>query len=219
MIHFLKTILIKILNKLLSSEAIHEKLDYSIINKRLIEAKINNCINQVIIGEGSRFYEQARVFNFQSNKEKIKITNGTHIRGELLLFPFGGEIVIGDNCYIGEYTRIWSAESIKIGNNVLISHNVNIMDTNSHELNYLERAEGYKKMLQEGHPKVKPNVKTAPIIIEDYVWINFNVVISKGVTIGKGAIIAANSVVNTDVPPFTLFAGNPAKVVKHLNIE
>jgi acetyltransferase-like isoleucine patch superfamily enzyme len=99
----------------------------------------------------------------------------------------------------------------------LISHNVNIIDTNSHEINHIERAESYKKMLQEGHATIKSNVATAPIIIEDYAWINFNVVISKGVRIGKGAIIAPNTVVMTDVPPFSLFAGTQGKFIKYLN--
>jgi acetyltransferase-like isoleucine patch superfamily enzyme len=187
------------------------------LQKKYIANYIASCRNQVDIDATSCFYEQARVFNFQNNIEQISIAKGTHIRGELLLFPFGGKITIGHNCYIGEHTRIWSAEEIRIGNHVLISHNVNIIDTNSHELNHIERAESYKKMLQEGHPTIKPNVLTAPIIVEDYAWINFNVAISKGVRIGKGAIIAPNTVVTTDVPDFCLFAGTQGKFIKYLN--
>lgn len=209
---FIKSIINRILLKLIDIDNLTE-----VVHQKNINKTINNCIKQVVIGEGSRFYEQSKVFNFQNRKDKINISHGTHIRGELLVFPFNGQITIGENCYIGEYTRVWSAESIKIGNHVLISHNVNIMDTNSHELDHNERAESFYKLVREGHPTIKPNLKTASITIEDYVWINFNAVISKGVTIGKGAIIAANAVVNTDVPPFTLFAGNPAKLIKYLN--
>jgi acetyltransferase-like isoleucine patch superfamily enzyme len=71
-------------------------------------------------------------------------------------------------------------------------------------------------MTSIGHPKEITNVDSAPIIIEDHVWISFNSIILKGVTIGKGAIIAAGSVVTKDVAPFTLVAGNPAKLIKHL---
>lgn len=113
-------------------------------------------------------------------------------------------------------SKIWSGESIKIGNNVLISHNVNIIDSNSHELNYLERADGYVNLITKGHPKEKGSIKTKPIVIEDYAWINFNSIILKGVTVGKGAIIAAGSVVTNDVPPFTLVAGNPAVIIKKI---
>jgi acetyltransferase-like isoleucine patch superfamily enzyme len=70
-------------------------------------------------------------------------------------------------------------------------------------------------MLCEGHSKVKPNVETKPIIIEDYAWISFNVSILKGVRIGQGAIIGAGSVVTNDVEAFTLVAGNPAKFIKN----
>jgi acetyltransferase-like isoleucine patch superfamily enzyme len=54
------------------------------------------------------------------------------------------------------------------------------------------------------------------VVIEDHVWIGFNVGILKGVTIGKGAIIGAGSVLTEDVEPFTVVAGNPAKIIKRL---
>ena len=54
------------------------------------------------------------------------------------------------------------------------------------------------------------------IVIEDNVWIGERATVKKGVTIGEGAIIASNSVVTHDVPPFTIAAGNPARVVKSL---
>jgi maltose O-acetyltransferase len=72
-------------------------------------------------------------------------------------------------------------------------------------------------MLIDGHPLSKGNVMVAPIIIEDHVWISYNVCILKGVTIGKGAIIGAGSVVTKDVPPFTVYAGNPAKFIRNIN--
>ncbi|AKE63582.1 2,3,4,5-tetrahydropyridine-2,6-dicarboxylate N-acetyltransferase [Microcystis aeruginosa NIES-2549] len=60
------------------------------------------------------------------------------------------------------------------------------------------------------------DIKSAPVVIEDHVWIGFNVAILKRVTIGKGAIIGAGSVVTQDVEPFTVVAGNPAKIIKRL---
>jgi acetyltransferase-like isoleucine patch superfamily enzyme len=84
-------------------------------------------------------------------------------------------------------------------------------------LDYVERKSSHLYRLENGlTTNVKGNVDTAPIIIEDHVWISFNVIVFKGVTIGKGAIIAAGSVVTKDVAPFTLMAGNPAKPVKTL---
>lgn len=186
------------------------------IEKALRKLRIQRSLKGVTIGANSSIYEQATVFNFQNDIRKIKIGSGTHVRAELLIFANGGRITIGDNCYVGEGTRIWSADEVLIGDNVLISHNVNVIDTDSHEINYLERAESYKSLLSKGHPKEKINVKTAPIIIADYAWISYNVSILKGVKIGKGAIVAAGSVVTKDVPEFTVVAGNPAKVIKSI---
>jgi acetyltransferase-like isoleucine patch superfamily enzyme len=163
--------------------------------------------------ENSVFYEKATVFNFQNNINRIQVGQNVHIRGELLVFKYGGEIHIGNNCYVGESSRIWSGEKILIGNNVLISHNVNIIDTDSHEMDHLERANGFLKILKTGHPEAKGNIIVAPIIIHDYAWISFNATILKGVTIGEGAIVGASSVVTKDVPPYSVVAGNPAKII------
>ena len=118
---------------------------------------------------------------------------------------------------MGDGTRVWSGESVTIGNNVLISHNVEIVDTTSHEINHTERATRYKQLMKNGPWLTKGSIKTSPIVIEDDVWISFNAIILKGVTIGKGAIIAAGAVVVKDVPSWTMVAGNPAKIVKKLS--
>src|SRR5665213_2490341 len=76
------------------------------------------------LGNGSRFLKQASVVNMQKDKTKIVIGRNSRIRGELLVFRYGGEIQIGDVCYIGEGTRLWSGERITIGNYVGIAHNV-----------------------------------------------------------------------------------------------
>ncbi len=189
-------------------------IDYKLIEAKLNKSKIDKCYEEVTFEKDSKFYVQAEVINLQRNKEKIKVGNNTHIRGSLLIFGYGGKISIGHNSYIGFGTQIWSAEEISIGNSVLISHNCNIIDTNTHEEDYLERQKSFLNMLEYGHPKEKQNVRSAPIIINDHVWISFNVTILKGVTIGKGAIVAASSVVTKDVPEFVLVAGNPARIIK-----
>jgi acetyltransferase-like isoleucine patch superfamily enzyme len=56
----------------------------------------------------------------------------------------------------------------------------------------------------------------APVVIEEDVWIGTNCMVLKGVTIGRGAVIAAGAVVTKDVPPFTVAAGNPARVIKRI---
>ncbi len=173
--------------------------------------------SSVMIGENSNISGLGVVHNLQGDSSKIKIGKGSWIDGELLVFNYGGEIRIGDNVYIGKNSRIWSGDQIHIGNDVLISHNVNISDTNAHEIDHQQRSIRYRELLVHGHPKEKLSIQTSPIIIEDHVWINFNVIILKGTKIGKGAIVAAGSVVVKDVEPFTMVAGNPAKKIKDLN--
>ena len=171
--------------------------------------------SSAILGAGSRFYKQATVINLQKNKAKIRIGKNVHIRGELLIFPYGGEIEIGDASYVGEGCRLWSGEKIIIGKYVGISHNVNIVDW-AHKTDHLERAAEFERLFSEGHPREKGNILTAPIIIEDYVAIYPNSSISRGVRIGEGSIISAGCVVLSDVPPFTLMLGNPARPMKNL---
>jgi len=214
--NFFKRRLKTIILKLLDYDQISQNLDCKIIDTNIKELSITYCDKIVKKADSSRFYFQAYVYNFQSNKNNIVIGANTHIRGELLIFAYGGKISIGNNCYIGENSKIWSGENVIIGNNVLISHNVNIIDSNSHEIDYNERAKGFQHIISMGHPKEKGAIETLPIIINNNVWINFNSIILKGVTIGEGAIIAAGSVVTKDVPAWTVVAGNPAKIIKEL---
>lgn len=211
-INLMRNILTKIFIKL---------IDISFLEKKLFESRktqlIDACQKQVTLGSESKFYPEARVYNLQSKEDSIIIGERTHIRGELLVFKHSGHISIGNDCYIGEGTRIWSGESLTIGNNVLISHNVSIVDTNSHEISFKERAERYKELIKNGHWNDKGSIITSPVIIKDDAWISFNVSILKGVTIGKGAIVAAGSVVTKDVNDFEVVAGNPAKVIKKLD--
>lgn len=185
-----------------------------IIDEVRYKKKIKH-INESITNNGAYFHKESKVENNQ-NSSKITVGMGTHIRGQLLLFKYGGEITIGENCYVGESSRIWSAKSIEIGNNVLISHNVNIMDSDSHEIDAFERSSRYKELVEKGLWNEQGNIISSKILIEDYVWVNFNTVILKGVTIGEGAIIGANSVVTKNVKQYTFVAGNPAKFIRNL---
>jgi len=176
-----------------------------------------DSINKAIINNGCVFITGATVENLNNNKNNIVIGKDTYINGELKTLHYGGRISIGENSYVGPNSKIWSGEEIIIGSHVLISHNVHIIDTNSHETDHNERAESYMLTVKDGGNYLKKgSVLTSPIVIEDNVWINFNSIILKGVKIGKGAIIAAGSVVTKNVQPFTLVGGNPAKFIKDL---
>ena len=136
----------------------------------------------------------------------------------MFLFRHAGKINIGNFCYVGEGTHIWSAKLIKIGDRVLIAHNCNIFDSNTHPIDHNQRHEHYKCIITKGHPSFI-DLQEKNIIIKDDAWIGANSIILKGVTIGEGAVIGAGSVVTKDVPPYTVVAGNPAKIIKKIERE
>lgn len=146
----------------------------------------------------------------------INIGEDSFIRGSLEVQRPGGKISVGSKCYIGDHTRIWAAESISIGNNVLIAHNCNVFDNDTHPVDKLERRQDASNILFDGKRKNFSSLKSSPVVIENDAWIGCNSIILKGVTIGEGSIVAAGSVVTKDVPAGVVVAGNPAKVVKTL---
>lgn len=135
-----------------------------------------------------------------------------------MVYPYAGKIQIGNYCYIGEGSRLWSEGCITIDDRVLIAHNVDIHDSNDHPVDCKERHQHYCDILGVGFLD-KYNLCSQPVTIEDDVWIGFGAAIMKGVTIGKGAIIAAHTVVTKDVLPYTVVAGNPAQIIKTLKFK
>jgi acetyltransferase-like isoleucine patch superfamily enzyme len=117
------------------------------------------------------------------------------------------DMVIGDNVSIGEYSHITCANKLVIGNGVLTGKRILITDN----------AHGVSDRKSLGMlPMTRPVVSNGPVIIEDNVWIGEMACVMPNVRIGEGAIVGANSVVTKDVPPFSIVAGVPAKVVKQL---
>jgi acetyltransferase-like isoleucine patch superfamily enzyme/acyl carrier protein len=113
-------------------------------------------------------------------------------------------LTIGDGTSIGDSFFISCANRIEIGRHVLFSDRVFISDSN-----HLYDNPDLPIALQA-------NDLGSPIIIEDHCWIGINVVILQGVRIGKHSIVSAASVVTQDVPPFSVVAGNPARVVRSI---
>lgn len=114
----------------------------------------------------------------------------------------GGKLELGSG-FCNSDTKIRCKKNIKIGKDVVISHNVTIEDYDGHQL-YNTGNNGEKEPVQI----------CAPIEIGNHVWIGAKATILKGVHIGDGAVIAAGSVVTSDIPAHCLCAGVPARVIK-----
>lgn len=109
---------------------------------------------------------------------------------------------IGDDTYIGEMNNIRAAGGIRIGSKCLISQGVSIISANHSSALDVPIVDQPSRMDKVG------------VDIEDDVWIGTNTTILPGVRVGKGAIVAAGSVVTTSVPPFFIVAGVPARFLK-----
>lgn len=160
------------------------------------------------VGAGSVLYPEARV---HGPPDRIRLGRDTHVRGELLALP-GGRITLGDWCYLGEHSRIWSSAEVRIGHRVLIAHGVSILDSLTHPLDPRARHAHFRRIVTRGHP-ADVDLDARPVSIGDDAWIACHAVVLRGVTIGPAAVVGAGSVVTHDVPASTIVAGNPARVI------
>ena len=112
-----------------------------------------------------------------------------------------GDVIIGDHTRIGLHNTIIGP--VDIGNHVNLAQGITVTALNH---NF---SDTNKRIDEQG-------VSTNPVTIEDDVWIGANAVILPGVTIGEHSVVAAGAVVTKDVPPHSLVAGGPAKVIKKI---
>lgn len=163
------------------------------ISGKLIIVRPNFFHKKSVIKIGKNFISQADI---RWNVYGIIQPNVLNVRTP------GAQIIIGDNVGISGST-ISASKSIIIGNNVLIGSGCVICDSDAHPIHPKDRNDNKK-------------TKSIPIKIEDDVFIGARCLILKGVTIGKGAVIGAGSVVTHDVIPMSIYAGNPARFIKKL---
>ena len=149
------------------------------------------CGGQIKIGDNFYFSSGDGVNPIASN-----------LQGAIFL-ENGASLKIGNNVGMSS-TRMWVHDSVTIGDNVKVGACVLITDTDAHPMNYEVR-----RTSNEG-------TKSAPIVIEDDVWVGAHSIILKGVTIGARSRIGAGSVVTKSIPADCVAAGNPCKVIKTL---
>jgi maltose O-acetyltransferase len=112
----------------------------------------------------------------------------------------GGELVLGERVYINDGARFECTREIRVGDRATIGFGVVVMDNNFHGVHDRD---------------LRPPGR--PVVIENDVWIGAGAILLPGVRIGEGAIVGAGAVVSRDVPPFTLVAGSPARIVRSLD--
>ena len=152
--------------------------------------------------------------NVSGDPSRIQIGDYCEILGSLRV-SCNGKIVIGAYSTIRAYTEIGAEQEITIGDHAIISNHVTIFDNNNHPTDPQARIQmcesGFSSPLWEWN-----QAESAPVHIGPNVWVGQYATILKGVTIGRGAVVATHAVVTKDVPPYTIVAGNPARVVKVL---
>jgi len=140
-----------------------------------------------------------------SRGSRIKIGAHTHIYDFVVIRPVGGsgDVIIGEHCYINPHSCLYSGNGITMGDYVLIAPGCMIVPTNHA---YASRA------IPIRHQGFLPS--KGGVVIEDDVWVGANSVLLDGCHIGKGAIVAAGSVVSGKVEPYAVVAGTPAKFIR-----
>jgi acetyltransferase-like isoleucine patch superfamily enzyme len=203
-------VILRIINKLLSFLNLKISSVNSVVdNKEYIEVGVGSIVENIKL-EVRRPLKRKYLF----------IGSESIVSGTFVFENENGLIKVGNNSFIGGGLFI-SIKEIEIGNDVMFSWGCTVMDNNAHSTSWELRKDDvadWKRGLVEnkvGCYKKWDNVKAERVIIKDKVWVGFNCIILKGVTVGEGAIVAAGSVVTSDVPDYAIVAGNPAQIVKY----
>jgi len=153
-------------------------------------------------GKGAKIQKRSRIDVLPTNE--VYIGANSTIEDYCTINNGMGEILIGDNTRIGIGSVLIGP--VHIGHNVRLAQNVVITSLNHNYSNISK-------------PISEQGVHTETISIGDEVWIGANAVILPGILIGKHSVVAAGSVVTKDIPPYTVVAGNPARIIKQYNAE
>lgn len=165
-------------------------------------------------------FKEARIIRFPIDirgKKFIKVSKGftTGVGCRIEAYPENNQTTLffGENFQMNDYVHITAMEKVHIGNNVLFASKIYVSDC-SHGT--------YSGDENDSDPTSIPHDRklfSKPVVIEDNVWLGEFVSVLPGVTIGKGTIVGANSVVSKSLPPNVIAVGSPAKPIKKYNFD
>lgn len=148
------------------------------------------------------------------NQLNVIIGNDCQLKGEFVLHDSYSKIIIGDRVFIGDNTKFNCKDEIEIKDDVLISWDCLLIDSNSHPINWEDRKNDVIDWKHGNMNKDWNKVETKKILISAKSWIGVKSIILKGVQIHEGAIVGAGSVVSKNVEKYSIVAGNPAVEIK-----
>ena len=176
---------------------------------RLLEGRVS-------VGAGTNV-SSAKLAAREPDGCSLSIGSESNVECVLVFEKNSAQIRIGSRTHIGVGTIVAAAQSIEIGDDVLVAFDAMITDHNSHSLSFAERSRDVRDWIKGR--KDWSRVPIAGVKIGNKAWIGARAIILKGITIGEGAIVGAGSVVTKDVPAWTIAAGNPARIVRPLTAE
>jgi galactoside O-acetyltransferase len=147
---------------------------------------------------------------------RIEVGANSMLTSRVVYEKPGASLTIGTRSFVG-LGLMSIAESVAIGDDVLVSWGATIIDHQSHSIRARERGgdvENWRHGIKDW-----AGIEIAPVRIEDKAWLGFNVAVLPGVVIGEGAVVGACSLVTKSVPAWTVAGGNPARVIRELTAD
>jgi acetyltransferase-like isoleucine patch superfamily enzyme len=180
-----------------------------VMRKFLSRFRRASSLRGVVLGKNSLV---SGFVDKRSAVSSVVIGRDCLIAGSLVTETDQSEIAIGDNVFIGANTILDCVVSIHIEDDVLISYQCILADSDNHSVDYSIRKKDLASWRDGKHDW--STTISRPIVVSKGAWIGARAIILKGVTIGEGAIVGAGSVVTKDVPAWTMVAGNPARAIR-----
>jgi acetyltransferase-like isoleucine patch superfamily enzyme len=182
-------------------------------SKTKFETMIND--RNLVVGTASEIRNaHFHIYGAKKGIQNLVIGDDCVIEGSIVLHKNTAKVKIGNRVFIGPNTTLFCYDDLYIQDDVMISWGCTLITTNAHSLKSSERETdvlNWKKGWQHKNWSV---VESKPVTIEKKCWIGFNSIITKGVTLREGTVVASGSVVTKSSDPYTIIGGNPAVFIK-----